>query len=225
MEAIQNEKCLTLSVLKQNKAFGLACQGRFWNFKVKLGDYDSDRPLRLIKILQLSGVGDCLWSFQYFKEGSIRKLLTNIILQMASWSAHRSLPFFEGIFPEDVNPRNAVESIVLNQKGDLSKLYLKADYSAEMVHRRVIRLPYGLERNRLNVAKSAARSATLGCESAFNMERKLMSFGISSAFGCIKEAHSSEVKSKKEEYSEMFSSSVSKVYTERLRDLLIKEGF
>ena len=92
----------TLNKIKEHNP----CESGWKQLIAFLGeDFDFDAEIDLLTILESNSIADCLWSFR-----AVTKPCAHIAIKFAIECAKRVLKYFEAKFPDNKNPRQAIEA-------------------------------------------------------------------------------------------------------------------
>jgi len=118
--------------------------------------YGADTPIPLLKILDLSGLEDCLWSL---RAGADASYVSEIAPLIAADCAELVLYLFETKYPNDLRPRAAIEAA----RGNGAEVAARA---AEVAARAAAEVAEVEETRAAWAAEVAAREAARAAEAA-----------------------------------------------------------
>jgi len=107
--------------------YHFACMPRYRKLRESLPrDHASDTPISLLHVLEFNGIKDAVWALRATIEPDGETMAREFICRVTE----NVLPTFEGLFPDDKRPREAIEAARAYNKGTISAARLHAKYLA-----------------------------------------------------------------------------------------------
>ena len=101
---------------------------KFAKFKGGVRGWGADKPFPLLEVLDNNGLSDTLWALRCCEPIADRDKIARLF---ACDCAQRVLPLFEKKYPEDMRPRQTIETARKFANGEATKTELAAAGAAE----------------------------------------------------------------------------------------------